>query len=132
MTNGGKTHFSSPVTALVITYSPAEDVLRPCIKSLLNQNPQPHIIIADNLSPSDPNHLVAKEFESDNCAVLTFDKNHGFAGAINRSLPQIKTPYVLISNFDIVYDPGYVSAAISALEKSDKKIVGIAGKTLFY
>jgi GT2 family glycosyltransferase len=64
--------------------------------------------------------------------VLIFNDNHGFAGAINRALKHVDTQYLLISNFDIVYEPGYLEAALGRLESSGDKVVGIAGKTLFY
>lgn len=123
---------SSPVTALIITYAPRPDVLSACLESLRRQNPAPYIIVADNLSPSDPDHKVVKAFQADECTILPIDSNIGFGGAINRALPGIKTPYVLISNFDIVYEPDYMTTAIGRLEKSDGNTVGIAGKTLFY
>ncbi len=120
------------VTALIITYAPQREVLAACIDSLRNQNPSPKIVIADNLAESDPLHKAALTFESDDCTVLIFNHNHGFGGAINRALRHIDTQYVLISNFDIVYDPDYMEAALSRLESSGDDVIGIAGKTLFY
>jgi len=122
----------SPVTALVITYAPGAGVLSACVESLRKQNPRPKIIIADNYSREDPGHKVAKGFEADDCRIITFDSNYGFGGAINRSLGQIDTPYLLISNFDIVYDPGYLETMVSRLEGCGDDVVGLAGKTLFY
>ncbi|MCX6646145.1 MAG: glycosyltransferase family 2 protein [bacterium] len=126
------------VTALIITYAPSPDVLGACIDSLRNQNPKPEILIADNRAPSDPEHKVALSFKeteldgSGGVKVLKLDRNFGFGGAINLALNYIKTPYVLISNFDIVYDPGYIESALSRLESSRDDVIGIAGKTLFY
>ncbi len=123
---------SSPVTAIVVTYAPQADVLDACLDSLRAQRPAPHIFIADNLSPSDPKHEVSLGRRSDDCTVLACDRNHGFGGAIMRALNRVSTPYVLISNFDIVYDPGYVATALGRLESSGREVVGVAGKTLFY
>ena len=122
----------SPVTALIVTYAPDRSVLDACVQSLRAQTPAPEILIADNSSGSDPAHEVVRSFRSLDCTVLTFNRNHGFAGAINRALRLVGTPYVLISNFDIVYDPSYIAKALQRLESCDKDVVGIAGKTLFY
>lgn len=122
----------SPITALIVTYAPDAKVLDDCVQSLRKQAPRPRIIIADNRSPSDASHSVALGFKSDDCRVFAFDRNHGFGGAINRILPEIETPYVLISNFDIIYDGNYLSSALGYLESCEKDVVGIAGKTLFY
>lgn len=123
---------NSPVTALIVTYAPSESVLAACIKSLISQNPKPHIVIADNVSPKDPDHEVVNKFRADDCTVMTIESNLGFGGAINRILPLVKSKYILISNFDIVYDPQYLAFATWKLENSEKSVVGIAGKTLFY
>lgn len=126
------------VTALIITYHPSSDVLKACVDSLRAQKHPPEILIADNLSASDMRHDSALSFrekeldETGGVRILTFEKNFGFGGAINLALKHIKTPYVLISNFDIVYEPDYLTAALSSLESGDEKVIGIAGKTLFY
>ncbi len=123
------------ITALIITYAPDRDVLSACVESLRAQTPSeiaPQILIADNFAESDPDHEVVLSFQADDCRVQTNNRNLGFGGAINNALSLIETPYVLISNFDIVYDPQYLKSAIDRLESSGKDVVGIAGKTLFY
>ena len=122
----------SQITALIVTYAPDPRVLGDCIASLRAQTPAPRIVIADNLAPSDPEHRVALSFQADDTSVITFSRNYGFGGAINRALLNIDSPFVLISNFDIVYDPGWTSAALARLESSGKEVVGVACKTLFY
>jgi GT2 family glycosyltransferase len=122
----------SPITALIVTYAPDAKVLGDCVQSLRRQTPRPKIIIADNRSTSDASHKVALSFEMDECRVFAFDRNHGFGGAINRVLPEIDTRYLLISNFDIIYDSNYLASALGYLESCEKDVVGIAGKTLFY
>lgn len=123
---------SSDITALIITYAPDQGVLQACVDSLRKQTPQPKIIIADNLAKSDPQHKVALSFKAEDTDVITYNGNFGFGGAINRALPQIKSPFIIISNFDIVYDPGWVDAALTRLRSSNKDVIGIACKTLFY
>ncbi len=120
------------VTAIIVTYAPDAKVLAACLGSLRAQDPRPIILIADNLAKSDPEHAVALSFQSDDCGVLPLNRNYGFGGAINMALRRIDTPFVLISNFDIVYDPGYLAAAVERLKSSGDDVVGIAGKTLFY
>jgi len=122
----------SDITALIITYAPDADVLGACVRSLQVQEPSPHILLVDNLAPSDPDHSVVKSFESSGCEVLTLDRNTGFGGAINIALKRIDTKYVLISNFDIVYDRDYMKSAVASLDSASEDVVGIAGKTLFY
>jgi hypothetical protein len=38
----------------------------------------------------------------------------------------------LISNFDIIYERGWISSALKRLESEGKETVGVSGKTLFY
>lgn len=132
MTQTDQNIVKGQVTAIIVTYSPDEAVLRECIDSLQAQSPKPSIIIADNFSPSDPSHKVALSFESENVRVISFDRNCGFGGAINRALKLVKSRFTLISNYDIIYDREYLSSAINALESSGNEVIGIAGKTLFY
>ncbi|HEX9745586.1 MAG TPA: glycosyltransferase family 2 protein [bacterium] len=132
MTKISKNTSSVAVTALVITFAPPGDVLSRCLDSLRRQDPRPHIIIADNFSLTDPKHEIADSFQARDCSVVTFDRNYGFGGAINRVLPEIKSRYILISNFDIIYDPKYIAFAVWRLEQAENNVVGIAGKTLFY
>jgi len=120
------------VTAIIITYAPESDVLSACVESLRAQNPVPNIVIFDNFALIDKEHKVAKSFEEENCRVMVSGKNIGFGGAINSALRSIESEYVLISNYDIVYESSYMEAAIGRLEVSGEDVVGIAGKTLFY
>ena len=122
----------STVTALIITYAPDPAVLDACISSLRAQNPPPRILVADNLCPNDPSHKTALSFRSDDVTVIPFNRNYGFGGAINRAFREIKTPYVVISNFDIVYDPHWIETALARLESGGPETVGVACKTLFY
>jgi len=122
----------SKVTAIIVTYAPSKAILSDCIDSLRSQTPPVELIIIDNFSPSDPNHEIARSFESESVRVIQSDRNLGFGGAVNTALKLVDTPFVLISNFDIVYDPKYVESALTALEKENGDTVGIAGKTLFY
>jgi len=123
---------NSKVTAIIITYAPESDVLSACVESLRAQNPSPDIVIFDNFALKDPEHKVAKSFEGENCRVMVSGKNIGFGGAINEALRSVDSEFVLISNYDIVYESSYMEAAIGRLEVSAKDVVGIAGKTLFY
>jgi GT2 family glycosyltransferase len=120
------------ITAIIVTYAPESDVLNVCIQSLRDQTPAPEIIIVDNLAPSDPEHKIAKSFSAQDVAIIPVNRNSGFGGAINIALRTIDTQYILISNYDIVYNREYISTALARLESSGNDVVGIAGKTLFY
>jgi GT2 family glycosyltransferase len=122
----------SRITALIITYAPDRDVLKACIDSLKTQNPAPEILVVDNLAPGDPGHDIALSFKGADVDVLTVNRNIGFGGAINLAIKTVDTPYILISNFDIVYEPDYLQNSLARLESGADDIIGVAGKTLFY
>ena len=99
------------VCCLIITYTPTEETLGQCLDSLASQTHKPQrILIADNHSATSE---VVSQLDRPGVDTLMLPKNYGFSGAINRAMKQIEEEFVLIMNFDIIFDPKFIEEAES-------------------
>jgi len=120
------------VTVIVAAYN-EERVILKTIESLLRIVPAENIIIVDDGSKDRTSEIVRNHNSK---IVLLTIANRGKVGAIHYALSQVKTPYVLLMDADIILEPDFVIPT-EALEKklatavSFNIIPTVAGKSFF-
>ena len=112
---------SSPdrsVSLIVVNHN-GESSLRECIDSLLaSLEATVELILVDNAS-SDDSPRILEEMETLHPAVrvIYMQENHGYAGAVNRVLPQCQGRYIGVLNMDIEAEPHWLSPLIDFLDQ---------------
>jgi GT2 family glycosyltransferase/glycosyltransferase involved in cell wall biosynthesis len=119
------------VTVLIINYNSSYHCLNACLDSLKNQSYENmEIMIFDNGSNNNVLDLIKNRNKK--IKIITSDKNLGLGEAINQSLKHIESEYILISNFDVVYDKIAVEEFVESITRLDNRYVGLAPKIKFY
>ena len=150
-----KTSFSNKdksipdVSVIIINYNSSLPCLMECIQSLQSQTYRKfEIIVFDNASSngvpdslSEPLYLDAKDYndnfdnvkeiEDIRIKVIKNSKNEGLGSAINKAIKSIDSQYVLISNFDVIYDKNAVKEFIMMINNAGEEIIGLAPKIKF-
>jgi GT2 family glycosyltransferase/glycosyltransferase involved in cell wall biosynthesis len=119
----------SDVTVVVLNYGATAEVLRKCVRSLVEQTYSVNTLLVDNGSPKNQDAVAAMEAEFPEIKVLQLDKNYGFAGGMNRGVEVADTEFVLLLNNDAVMEPGAVEEMRKTIEGRED-VVGIAPKIL--
>jgi len=120
---------SPEVAILVLNYN-GKTFLEECFNSLEKQTYLARdVYLVDNASVDGSVDYVRMRFPW--VRIIAFEKNHGYGGAYNRAVAEIKAPYVLFLNNDIVADERWLETLVSAME-SDQEAVAAGGKILFY
>ena len=74
--------------------------------------------VLDNTDPDIADVIVADNGSTDGSvdylkwlgvAVISFDRNHGFAGGYNLALERVSTPYSVLLNSDVAPAPGWIN-----------------------
>lgn len=96
------------------------------IRSLLNQTvPLEHIIVAVNNTTSTVTHDATARVNDDRVTVLNLGRISGKkAGALNRALKYVTTPFVMVVDADTIVAPGFIEAAMPMLDAPDMGAVG--------
>ncbi|MCL5072955.1 MAG: glycosyltransferase [Actinobacteria bacterium] len=132
-------------TVLIINYNSSISCLEECINSLKSQtNKDFDILIFDNGSTNDvmntfsgkigldeslKGYLISEEDKKNiKIEIIKNCKNAGLGKAINLALDKIDTRYILISNFDVVYDRNAIEEFMKMLDTADENIIGLAPK----
>jgi len=119
------------VAVIIVNYNSSYTCMKECIDSLKNQTYKNiEITIFDNDSQNDTLDSIKKEYK--NLKIVYSDKNLGLGEAINRALEKITAKYVMISNFDVVYNFKAVEELVSQINKLDESYIGLAPKIKFY
>jgi GT2 family glycosyltransferase len=98
------------VTAIVVAFDSAH-VLPDCLAALAREGVP--VIVVDNGS-SDETAAMA---ESLGARVIRNGRNEGFGRAMNIGVRAAETPFCLLTNPDLVYEPGAVAALLAAAER---------------
>ena len=112
---------SSPdrsVSLIVVNHN-GESSLRECVDSLLvSLGATVELILIDNAS-SDDSPRILEEMETLYPAVrvIYMQENHGYAGAVNRVLPQCQGRYIGVLNMDIEAEPHWLSPLVDFLDQ---------------
>lgn len=136
---------SAEVTVLIVNFNSSYPCLKECIDSLKRQNYNNiNILIFDNGSTNENKNAlerVAREYNSENngnrnsnrnMQIIYSNENLGLGAAINKALQYVETDYVLISNFDVVYDTHAIEEFLRQIETLDDNYLGLAPKIKFF
>lgn len=137
------------VSVIIINYNSSLACLRECILSLQSQTYRKiEIVVFDNASTNGvidslPESLYrdkkdyndsfdnVKEIEDIKIKVIKNSKNEGLGSAVNKAVGSIESKYVLISNFDVVYDKNAVEELVMMANNTGDDIIGLAPKIKF-
>lgn len=103
----------SSLTIIILNYN-TKTLTTDLVKSLINTPYQ--IIVVDNASTekfSLPQNLIKP-----NLKIISSDKNLGFAGGNNLALKQIKTPYILLLNSDVIVEPKTITESLKFIQSN--------------
>ena len=115
------------VSVNILTYN-GEELIEPCLKSVLNQTyPHIEILVVDNGSTDKTVEKV--ESQKSKVRIIENKQNLGFSAGHNVGIRESKGEYVLCLNQDVMLDKDFVKYAIEAMEK-DNKIGSVQGKLL--
>ena len=93
--------------------------LEDCLQSLRRQTYRSFsVTLVDNGSTDGSLEFVSDRFPE--VHVIALMENQGFAGANNRALSNLTTPYVALLNNDAVADPGWLASLVEALEEANE------------
>ena len=110
-------------TSVVVVAQRAGQWLERCIASLQPQAEQ--IVVVDN--GSDANEVTAAGRRA-GTAVVTNDRNRGFAGGVNSGLAMVTGDVVALLNDDATADPTWLSGAVEVLR--DPSVAAVGPKVL--
>jgi GT2 family glycosyltransferase len=110
----------SPVISAVVVNWNGGAILLDCLRSLADNPPSVpwEAILVDNASSDGSVERVKAELPW--VRVIANDLNLGLAAANNQGLRASRSPFALISNPDIIYEPGAVDALHALLCRSDR------------
>lgn len=113
----------SQVTVVIVNWN-AGDALAHCVRSLRQHAPHADVVVVDNAS-TDGSLSAARREHADLC-VIANGSNRGLAAGNNQGIEASSTPFVLISNPDIVYLPGSVQALLDLMDRRPRAAFAIA------
>lgn len=112
MTNNLKMNLTD-FTLVIVTWN-GDDVLKPCLESLVRVYGQlPETIIVDNAASEGTRELVSHFM---NTRYLSLPENRGFAGGNNAALPYCNRKYILFLNNDTEFREDSISPLIEFLD----------------
>ncbi|MBN2054775.1 glycosyltransferase family 2 protein [bacterium] len=101
------------VTVVIPTYNGAHH-LSGCLDALQQQEFTAHeVIVVDNGSTDGTLGLL---LSYPRVRVIALDRNHGFAGAVNRGIEASGTPYIALLNNDTIPDRSWLAELMAAME----------------
>ncbi len=117
---------------VIVTYNRLEQT-RECVDSIVACTPEPHeLVFVDNSSADGTVAYLRERFGES--TVIANETNEGFLRGANRGIAAAKGRYVLLLNNDTRVTPGWLTALLSAAERSPDvgivsgKIVGPDGR----
>lgn len=112
----------SGVAAVVVNHDGASH-LPGCLRSLERQTRElDRVVVVDNASGDGSCGVLEDERRrwGDRLTVLANDVNRGYAGGANDGIRATGTPVVVVANFDVRLDPGFVEAAVDRLSRDPR------------
>jgi GT2 family glycosyltransferase len=116
---------SEPVVSVVIVSYNVRDLLRACLRSVVEeaQNVSLQVVVVDNNSQDDSVELVRTEFPA--VELLANAQNLGFAKATNQGIRESRGRFILLLNPDTVVHPGAIRELVSQLEQDSSVAVAV-------
>ena len=117
-----------PDVSIVVVNWNAKDLLKNCMRSIIQETEKPYeIIIVDNASGDGTVQMVEVEFPD--VALIANDKNLGFAAANNQGIRASSGRYLLLLNPDTIVLDGAIDKMIDWCDRHPE--VGCAGCQVF-
>lgn len=113
------------VSVVIVSWNSGQDLLT-CLRSLRANPPAVpwEAIVVDNGSSDGSITRVGQELPW--VRVIANGHNRGLAAANNQGLVASRAPFVLISNPDVIYEPGAVDALVDLLRRRGRAAFAIA------
>lgn len=110
---------AKPFFSVIIVNYEADDYLKPCIESVLNQSFEDfEIILVDNDSKDKSlETITSDEAIAGKIHILAEQKNHGFAVGNNIAVAKANGQWIALLNPDAVADPDWLQAIHEAIER---------------
>ena len=122
------TDSTADAAAVTVSYNSSRQLL-PFLASIRRDQPELYIVVADNASTDGAESVLA--CEAHRALFLELDDNRGYGSAINaaiRALPD-SVRFVLISNPDVIVEPGAIQTLTSHLI-ADSSIAAVGPRVL--
>ncbi len=110
--------------AVVIVNWNAGDALVACVRSLREHAPEAQVVVVDNASTD--RSVAEAQAAHPELVLIANPSNVGLAAANNQGIAATTTPYVLISNPDIVYTDGAVTALLDVMARRPRAAFVVA------
>ena len=92
------------------------ELLERCLVTLDAQTVPHNVIVADNGSTDGTIEMLERDHPR--VALVRFDRNRGFAAAVNHGIDAGSAPFVVLVNNDVECDPGFVEQIVAPLRTS--------------
>ncbi len=119
------------VSVIIVNYNSTYSVLKECLDSIKAQTLKDiEVIILDN----SPDHGVLKNINNEfkDIRVIYSDYNLGLGEGINMAIEYASSDLILISNFDLVYNPDAFEQMVDSINNLESIYIGVAPKIKFY
>jgi hypothetical protein len=114
--------------SVIIPLYLGKPVIGPCLDSVLREDRTPvEVIVVDDASPDGAGTYVSQRYPK--VAILTHDRNLGYAAAVNRGIDKSTGDVILLLNQDVVVQPGAVNRLLDRLQ-ADETIWAVAPQLL--
>jgi GT2 family glycosyltransferase len=111
------------ITAIVVNFN-AGQALQACVRSLLNSDPQPRVVVIDNASTDGSAEQLRSLYGSFPGLEIRFNPaNPGFAPAVNAGAGAARTDFILVINPDCELGRDALSRLFGALAADAKAAV---------
>lgn len=111
----------------ILTYN-GRDLIRPCLKSVLNQTYSNwEILIIDNASQDNTVNFIKKNFPQ--LQIIENKKNIGFSAGHNMGIEKSRGEFILCLNQDVILDKDFIKNALLVFKKNEK-VGAVQGKLL--
>lgn len=113
------------ITVVIVTWNSGQPLLD-CLRSLQTNPPSVpwEAIIVDNGSTDDAIARVRAEFPA--VRVIENSRNRGLPAANNQGITASRSPFVLISNPDVIYPPEAIDALLELLQRRPRAAFAVA------
>ena len=123
------------VSVIVLRYNGDPSHLDACVASVLSDaGAGPYrveVLLVDNASTISPDAVEqCARRHGEPVRAMVLDRNHGFAGGVNRGIARTAGRLVLLLNDDAVLEPGAIAAAVEVLDFAGPDVVAVACKML--
>ncbi len=98
-----------------------------CLKSLIDGETVPEIIVVDNGSRDGSAEIVEKKYPM--CRLVRFKENRGFCHAVNEGIRLAGTEYIILLNNDTIVDTKMVSRLVKSI-RNKRKAFSVAAKMI--